>query len=54
MANSQQEQANAMAEWEGVLVDMGNRQIYFKKVAEQQVTLAKARDRNSRLEMLLQ
>lgn len=53
MASSQQEQANAMAEWEGLVVDMGNRQAYLRKVAEQEEVLAKARARNSRLEMFL-
>lgn len=35
------------------MVDMGNRQLVFRNLTERQLTLAKQKGKNDRLEMLL-
>lgn len=35
------------------MIDMGNRQLVFKNLAERQLALAKQKGKNDRLEMLL-
>jgi L-amino acid N-acyltransferase YncA len=50
---SQQEQANAMAEWEEFAVDLDNRQATFRTLSEKTQCLQRVKERNDRLEVYL-
>lgn len=45
----QQEKANAIAEWEEFAVDLSNRQLAFRSLAEKHQCLQKVKARNDRL-----
>lgn len=53
IAGGKQEKVNEIEEWDEVMIDMGNRQLVFRTLAEKQCTLSKLKEKNDRLEMLL-
>jgi hypothetical protein len=54
IAKMKQEKVSEIEQWDEVVIDMGNRKLVFKTLAEREELLTKARSRNSRLEMYLQ
>ena len=53
VAGSRQDEADAMAEWQGLATDAAHREAFYFRMGERQECLDRVRARNSRLEVYL-